>query len=76
MLSVTLLSLMLSLPILNRLYGTIIPLILALIIKELPIGVQLMRNALAQVSGELEEAAIMSGVADLRSCSDGSLCRS
>jgi ABC-type Fe3+ transport system permease subunit len=43
-------------------YGTIIPLIQALIIKEPPIGVQLMRNGLAQVSVELEEAAIMSGV--------------
>lgn len=60
-LSVTLLSLMLSVPLLNRLYGTIVPLILALIIKELPIGVQLMRNALSQVSSELEEAALMSG---------------
>lgn len=60
-LSVTLLSLMLSTPLLNRLYGTIMPLIFALIIKELPIGVQLMRNALAQVSNELEEAALMSG---------------
>ena len=45
----TLLSLILNLPLLNGLYGTIVPLILALIIKELPIGVQLMRNALAQV---------------------------
>jgi iron(III) transport system permease protein len=60
-LGVTLLSLMLNLPLLNRLYGTIVPLILALIIKELPIGVQLMRNALAQISVELEEAAIMAG---------------
>jgi iron(III) transport system permease protein len=46
---------------LSSLYGTIVPLVLALIIKELPIGVQLLRNALAQVSAELEEAAIMSG---------------
>ncbi len=61
-LGVTLLSLMLSLPLLNGLYGTVVPLIFALIIKELPIGVQLMRNGLAQVSAELEEAAIMSGV--------------
>jgi len=60
-LSVTLLSLMLGTPLLNQMYGTIMPLILALIIKELPIGVQLMRNALAQVSSELEEAALMSG---------------
>ncbi len=60
-LGVTLLSLMLNLPLLRGLYGTIVPLILALIIKELPIGVQLLRNALAQVSAELEESAVMSG---------------
>jgi iron(III) transport system permease protein len=60
-LGVTFLSLMLNLPLLSSLYGTIVPLVLALIIKELPIGVQLLRNALAQVSAELEEAAIMSG---------------
>ena len=60
-LSVTLLSLMLSTPLLNQMYGTILPIILALIIKELPIGVQLMRNALVQVSSELEEAAFVSG---------------
>jgi iron(III) transport system permease protein len=60
-LGVTLLSLMLNLPLLKGLYGTIVPLILALMIKELPIGVQLLRNALAQVSAELEESAVMSG---------------
>jgi iron(III) transport system permease protein len=60
-LSATLLSIMLTVPLLNHIYGTVIPLILALLIKELPIGVQLMRNAFAQISSELEEAARMSG---------------
>ena len=60
-LGVSLLSLMLNLPGISWLYGTIVPLVLALIIKELPIGVQLLRTALGQVSGQLEEAARMSG---------------
>ena len=60
-LGVTLLSLILGTPGLSLLYGTIVPLILAMLIKELPIGVQLMRTAVGQVSGQLEEAAIMSG---------------
>jgi len=60
-LGVTLLSLMLNVPGLSWLYGTVVPLILALIIKELPMGVQLLRNSLGQVSSELEEAARVSG---------------
>ena len=60
-LGVTLLSLMLETPGLSVLYGTAVPLVLALLIKELPVGVQLLRSSIAQVSGELEEAAIMSG---------------
>jgi iron(III) transport system permease protein len=60
-LGVTLLSLMLETPGLSVLYGTTAPLLLALIIKELPIGVQLLRNSIAQVSGQLEEAATMCG---------------
>jgi iron(III) transport system permease protein len=58
---VTLLSLLLNVPGLNRLYGTLLPLILALIVKELPIGVQLIRTAIAQTSRELEEAGRMAG---------------
>ena len=61
MLGVTLLSLLLSVPGLNRLYGTLVPLVLALIIKELPIGVQMIRGAIAQTSAELEEAGRMAG---------------
>ncbi|HEY4134676.1 MAG TPA: iron ABC transporter permease [Alphaproteobacteria bacterium] len=60
-LGVTLLSLLLNVPLISGLYGTIVPLIMALIIKELPIGVQLLRTSLSQISGQLEEAASMSG---------------
>ncbi len=60
-LGVTLLSLMLDVPGMSRLYGTIVPLVIALIINAMPIGIQLLRGALAQISGELEEAATMSG---------------
>ena len=60
-LGVTLLGLVLETPGLSILYGTIVPLLLALIIKELPIGVQLLRGSIAQVSGQLEEAAVMCG---------------
>jgi iron(III) transport system permease protein len=60
-LGVTLLSLMLDVPGMSILYGTIVPLAIALIINSMPIGIQLLRGALAQISGELEEAATMSG---------------
>ena len=60
-LGVTLLSLLLNVPILNKLYGTLVPLVLALLIKELPIGVQMIRTSIAQTSAELEEAGKMSG---------------
>jgi iron(III) transport system permease protein len=60
-LGVTLLGLVLETPGLSILYGTFVPLLLALLIKELPIGVQLLRGSIAQVSGQLEEAAVMCG---------------
>ncbi len=60
-LGVALLSLILKTPGLALLYGTIIPLLLALIVKELPMGVQFLRTAVGQVSGQLEEAAVMAG---------------
>jgi len=60
-LGVTLLSLFLNVPGIRILNGTIIPLIVALLIQQLPIGVQLMRASLDQVSGQLEEAASVSG---------------
>lgn len=60
-LGVTLLSLMLDVPGMAGLYGTIVPLVIALVINAMPIGIQLLRGALAQISAELEEAAAMSG---------------
>jgi iron(III) transport system permease protein len=60
-LGLSLLSLILETPGLSVLYGTTLPLIIALIVQQLPIGVQLLRSSIAQVSGQLEEAAIVSG---------------
>jgi iron(III) transport system permease protein len=56
----------LNVPGLNKLYGTLAPLVLAMIIKELPIGVQMIRGAIAQTSAELEEAGRMSGASFVR----------
>ena len=60
-LGLSLLSIILKTPGLSALYGTILPLILALIIQQMPIGVQLLRSAIAQVSSTLEEAATAAG---------------
>jgi iron(III) transport system permease protein len=60
-LGVTLLSLVLETPGLSLLYGTLVPLLLALLIKELPVGVQMLRTAVGQISAQLEEAATMAG---------------
>lgn len=42
-------------------YGTIWVLILAIIIKEMPVGVQIMKAGLMQISDELEEASMVAG---------------
>ncbi len=60
-LGVTLSSIMLNVPVVSALYGTIAPLVIALIVKDMPIGVQMIRTSLYQVSGELEESAQMAG---------------
>jgi iron(III) transport system permease protein len=60
-LGVSLLGLILDTPGLSMLYGTIVPLIIALIIQQMPIGVQLLRTSIAQISAQLEEAAMMCG---------------
>jgi len=51
----------LRVPGLSLLYGTLVPLVMVLIIKELPLGTLMLRTSIAQVSGELEEAARASG---------------
>ena len=60
-LGLTLLSLLLNLPLISGLYGTMVPLVIALVVKELPLAVQLLRTSVSQVSTELEEAADVSG---------------
>lgn len=60
-LGVTLLTLMLNVPLINAFYGTLVPLVIAMIIKDMPIGVQMLRTSLHQVSPELEEAAVVAG---------------
>jgi iron(III) transport system permease protein len=42
-------------------YGTVIPIIVVLAIKELPIGVHLFKVAISQLSPQLEEAAAIAG---------------
>jgi iron(III) transport system permease protein len=42
-------------------YGTMWVLVLAIIIKEMPVGVQVMKAGLMQISDELEEASMVSG---------------
>ena len=42
-------------------YGTLFLLILAIIIKETPVGTQITRASILQISNELEEAAAVSG---------------
>jgi iron(III) transport system permease protein len=61
LLGVAILWLLLSVPVLNLLYGTFWALILALAIKEMPIGTHMMKNSFQQVSVELEQASRVSG---------------
>jgi iron(III) transport system permease protein len=61
LLGVAILWLLLSVPVLNLLYGSFWALILALAIKEMPIGTHMMKNGFQQVSIELEQASRVSG---------------
>lgn len=60
-LSNVLLVMFLNVPFLVGLYGSVIPMGIALIIKEMPIAVQIIRVALAQLGPELTEAGFISG---------------
>jgi len=60
-LGLTLSTILLEAPVLSALYGTSVPLVLALIVKSMPIGVQMLRTSIGQVSQDIEEAAAMSG---------------
>jgi iron(III) transport system permease protein len=60
-LGMALLTLMLNTPLLKGFYGTIVPLVIALIIKDMPFGVPMIRAAIYQLPRELEESAQISG---------------
>jgi iron(III) transport system permease protein len=66
LLGIAFLTMILATPMLSVFYGTMVPLVVAMIVRELPIGVQMLRTSIEQVSGELEEAASMSGVGFLK----------
>jgi len=61
LLSLSFLWLFLGTPVLNLLYGSLASLVLAMLFKEMPVGVNLMRSGLLQIAVELEEAGKMSG---------------
>jgi iron(III) transport system permease protein len=61
LLGIALLWIVLAVPGLKLLYGTMAVLVLALLIQNMPFATQILRSAVGQVSVELEEAARMSG---------------
>jgi iron(III) transport system permease protein len=61
LLSLSLLWIYLGFPVLNVLYGSVAGLVVAMLIKEMPGGVNLMKNGIARIGLELEEAAYTSG---------------
>jgi len=61
LLGVALLWLLLSLPGVSLFYGTFVPLVMVLIVKEMPIGTHLMKSAFGQIARELEDASEVSG---------------
>ena len=61
LLGMSLLWLMLTLPVVNLLYGTMGALVLALVIQSMPIGTQMLRTSFGQVGDELEQASTVSG---------------
>jgi iron(III) transport system permease protein len=61
LLGLAFLWLFLSVPFLTVIYGTFAGLLLVLVIKEMPIGVHMMKTALAQVATELEQVGRVCG---------------
>jgi iron(III) transport system permease protein len=61
LLSLSLLWIYLGFPILNVLYGSVAGLVVAMLFKEMPGGVNLMKNGIMRIGLELEEAAFTSG---------------
>ncbi len=61
LLGLSMLVLILHIPGLSLLHGSVAALILVLLVKETPLGVQMLKTAIQQIARELEEAARMSG---------------
>ncbi len=61
LLGLSVLTFILNVPGLSVLQGTLAALVLVLLIKEVPLGVQMLKTAIAQIAPELEEAASTSG---------------
>lgn len=61
LLSIALLWMYLGTPVLTFLYGSLLGLIIAMVFKEMPIGVNLMKTGFMQIGPELEEAARVAG---------------
>ena len=61
LLSLGLVTIVLGLPPFRILYGTLLMLVIAILLFGFPLGVQLMKSGLLQVSKELEEASVLCG---------------
>ena len=61
LLGLSMLIFMLHIPGLSLLHGSVAALTLVLLVKEAPLGVQMLKTAILQIATELEEAAGMSG---------------
>jgi iron(III) transport system permease protein len=61
LLGLSLLWIFLSVRALNFLYGTMLVLVFAVVLKDMPIGTQMLKTAFAQVTEELEEASSVTG---------------
>ncbi len=61
LLGISLLWLMLTLPVVNVLYGSMGALVLALVTQNMPIGTQMLRTAFGQVGDELKQASTVCG---------------
>jgi iron(III) transport system permease protein len=61
LLGMSLLQLILDVPVLSIIYGTLGALILALIVANMPLGTQMIRTSFAQIADELEQASTTCG---------------
>ena len=60
-LGLALLTMFMNTPFLRALIGTAIPIIFALVLKDMPFGIQIISSSIRQISIDMEEAAAMSG---------------